>query len=58
VSKHLQCGDVVDGCKAKFVAESEDQILREVAAHAAKDHGITDVSPDMVAKVRAAIHEG
>ncbi len=57
MEKHLQCGDVVDGCKAKFTAGSEEEILKQVAAHAAQAHGVTEVSPELVAKVRSAIRD-
>lgn len=57
MGKHLQCGDVVDGCKAKFTAENEEEILKQVAAHAAHAHGVTEASPELIAKVRSAIRE-
>ena len=57
MEKHLLCGDVVDGCKVKFTAENEEEILKQVAAHAARDHGVTEVSPELVAKVRSAIRD-
>jgi predicted small metal-binding protein len=57
MGKHLQCGDVVDGCKAKFAAENDEEILKQVATHAAHAHGVTEVSPELIAKVRAAIRD-
>ncbi|GIW14150.1 MAG: hypothetical protein KatS3mg063_0003 [Tepidiforma sp.] len=53
--KQFNCGAVVPGCKARFVFDSEDKILRAVAEHARKDHGLTAVPPELVAKVRAEI---
>ena len=35
--------------------QAEDELLKAVAAHAAHDHGITEVSPELAAKVKAAI---
>ena len=55
MEKHLTC--VVEGCDAQFAAENEEEILKQVAAHAAHDHGVTEVSPELVAKVRSAIHD-
>jgi predicted small metal-binding protein len=53
--KQFACGSVVPGCTAVFMAEEEDDILRQVAEHARADHGITDVSPELVSAVRANI---
>jgi predicted small metal-binding protein len=42
-----------------FVARgaTEDDVLSQAVAHAENDHGITDLSPELVTKVKAAIHE-
>lgn len=52
--KRFRCGDVVPGCTASFTG-SEDEILGQVAAHAARDHGLADVPPELVTQVRAAM---
>lgn len=53
--KKFACGDVVPGCEASWVCSTEDDILSNVAAHAAADHGLVEVSADLVAAVRANI---
>lgn len=53
--KRFACGDVVPGCQARWVKATEEQILEEVAAHARSEHGLTEVSEDLVAAVRARI---
>ena len=53
--KKFACGDVVPGCDAQWVCSSEEEVLAEVAAHAAEAHGITDVSPELVTLVRSHI---
>jgi predicted small metal-binding protein len=53
--KSFACGDVVPGCEARWVCSTEDEILVAVAAHAASDHGVDQVSPSMAEAVRAAI---
>jgi predicted small metal-binding protein len=53
--KRFACGDVVPGCHARFTAPDENGILAAVAAHAARDHGLSDVPAELVAKVRRAI---
>jgi predicted small metal-binding protein len=55
--KEFFCGDVVQGCTAKFEAPDENGILQAVAAHAAQDHGITQVPAELVDQVRALIRE-
>ena len=53
--KTFACGDVVPGCTTTFTGPDDDAVLAQVAAHAAADHGLTDVSPELVAAVRSAI---
>jgi predicted small metal-binding protein len=52
--KKFSCGDVVPGCEASWVCSTEDDVLSNVAAHAG-DHGLVEVSPELVAAVRANI---
>ena len=47
----LSCGDAVPGCSARFEDDSRERILEQVVAHARHDHGVTDVSPDMLAAI-------
>lgn len=53
--KQFACGDVVPGCQATWERSTEDEILRDVAAHAASEHGMTEVPDDVVQAVRANI---
>ncbi|MBB3086807.1 DUF1059 domain-containing protein [Geodermatophilus sabuli] len=53
--KTFACGDVIPGCSARFSAVDEGGILSAVAGHAAADHGVTDVTPELVAAVRSHI---
>lgn len=54
--KEFACGDVVPGCSAKFKAPSDDEVLKLVAKHAHEDHGLTEVTPELVKAVREHIH--
>jgi predicted small metal-binding protein len=55
MAKVLKCGDLVKGCT--FEARgTEDEILQKAAPHAKDAHGM-EVTPDLVAAVKAAIHE-
>ena len=53
--KTFACGDVVPGCTAHFTAADEGGIFAQVAAHAAADHGVTDITPELVQAVRDRI---
>jgi predicted small metal-binding protein len=53
--KRFSCGAVIAGCTAHFSADTEQGVLEQVARHAREDHGVTDVSPELVAQVRGHI---
>ncbi len=53
--KQFSCGAVVPGCTATFSAETEDEILGQVAQHAKDDHGMETVPDEVVAQVREKI---
>jgi predicted small metal-binding protein len=55
MSKHISCHDVVSGCGFQADAETEEELLEQVTAHAARDHGVKEVTPELAAKVKAAI---
>ena len=55
MSKALRC--VVEGCEWKSEAPNEQGLLKKVAQHAHDDHGVKEVSPELLAKVKAAIRE-
>lgn len=53
--KRFACGDVVPGCTARWERPTEDELLAQVAEHAASVHGLLQVPSELVAAVRAAI---
>lgn len=55
MSKHIACGDLVKDCPFTAEAATEAELLDKVKAHAAKDHGITEVTPELAAQVKAAM---
>jgi predicted small metal-binding protein len=55
MTKHIACNDVVNGCAFRASAATEDELVKQVTAHAAKDHGVAEVTPELAAKVKAAI---
>jgi predicted small metal-binding protein len=55
--KQFSCGAVIPGCQAKFSGDSDEAILKQVAKHAAQDHGLRDIPASVVAQVKASIRE-
>ena len=53
--KRFACGDVVPGCNATFTAADEAGIFAQVAPHAASEHGLHEVTPELQATVRSLI---
>jgi len=53
--KCVACASVVPGCGFEATALTEEELLKMVAAHAAHAHGVTELTPELAAKVRAAI---
>ena len=51
----LSCGDAVPGCSARFEEDSRERILELVSAHARQDHGVEDVTPEMLEAMSANI---
>jgi predicted small metal-binding protein len=55
--KEFACAQVVPGCDFKATAESDDEILQQVAAHAREAHGMDEVPAEVAEKVKAGIRE-
>ena len=51
--KTFTCGAVVAGCTASFSAETEEEILEQVARHARDEHGMSEVPDEVVRQVLA-----
>jgi predicted small metal-binding protein len=54
-AKRIACAEIVPDCPFTASAATEEELLERVAAHAAHDHGITEITPELAAKVKAAI---
>ena len=54
-AKHIACADIVPDCPFTASAATEEELLKKVVAHAAHDHGITEVTPELATRVKAAI---
>ena len=57
MEKRIACNDVVPGCGFTATAATEEELLTKVVAHAAQDHGVTEMTPELAAKVKSAIRD-
>jgi len=53
----LHCAEVVPGCTYTMTGDDEDGIMRQATEHAAAEHGMTDLSDDLTAKIRDRIKD-
>lgn len=49
----LACDDLIPGCTARFENADREQMMAEIAQHAAEAHGITEVTPELLAQLDA-----
>ncbi len=57
MSKVMKCQDVGLDCSFQAKGETEQEVMQKVADHAKKDHNITDISPELAAKVKSVIRD-
>jgi predicted small metal-binding protein len=59
MGKIVECAQVdpTSGCKAVIRGKDEQEVMVKAAEHA-RTHGLRDVTPELQAKVKAAMHEG
>ena len=56
--KVLECAkvDPSSGCQHVVSGETEDEVLQKAGEHA-KEHGIREVTPELIERVKANIHD-
>ena len=57
MSLTVHCRDVGFDCDGIVKAETEDDLLQQVAEHAQTVHGVEKVTGEIVAKVKSVIRE-
>ncbi|MGH7509170.1 MAG: DUF1059 domain-containing protein [Gemmatimonadales bacterium] len=55
MAKQLRCRDVGLNCDFEARGDTDEEILQQASAHARKVHQIQEITPDLAARVRAAI---
>ena len=54
-AKYIACAEIMPGCSFTAAAATEEELMQKVAVHAANTHGISEFTPELTAKVKAAI---
>lgn len=57
MGKVLYCKDSGAPCDEVIRGETQEEVLKKAAVHAAEAHGITDIPPEMAQKMIALIRE-
>ena len=57
MAKTIHCKDVGFDCEGIVQAESEEKVLQMAAEHAKTAHGISELTDEMVDKVKSVIRD-
>jgi predicted small metal-binding protein len=55
--KALHCGDLMAGCDYVARGATEEEVLTQAAEHAKTAHGMSEITPELAQKVKAAIRD-
>jgi predicted small metal-binding protein len=58
MDKIIRCRDVGFDCNGVIRANTEEEALKLAAEHARAVHGVKEVTPEMVQKIRSVVKEG
>jgi predicted small metal-binding protein len=57
MAKELRCADVGMDCDYVATADTTEELMGKVAAHAAAVHDIHEITPELEAKVSSVVRE-
>ena len=57
MAKQIRCADVGMDCDFVASADTSEELLNKVVAHAKIEHGITEITPELQAKVASVIRD-
>jgi predicted small metal-binding protein len=57
MEKVIRCRDVGFDCNGVIRAKTEEEALKLAAQHAMQVHGLKEITPEIVAKVKSVIRE-
>jgi predicted small metal-binding protein len=55
MAKQLRCRDIGMNCDFEARGNTEEEVLQQASVHARNAHQITEMPPELAAKVKAAI---
>jgi predicted small metal-binding protein len=55
--KELRCSDLNPGCSFRAEGKDETEVMKKATEHARKDHGMSQIPPDVAQKAQAAIRD-
>ena len=58
MAKVLKCREVGLDCNFVARADTEEEIMQQIAEHAHTTHGVQDMPEDVVTRVRGVIRDG
>ena len=56
MARELRCADLGMKCDWSVKAETDEEVLRKAAAHAAQEHHLARIEEPMLSSVKRAIH--
>jgi predicted small metal-binding protein len=57
MAKKFACGDVVSGCGWSTITKDENELFQRISEHAKNVHHMTDISDEIIQKVKSKIQE-
>ena len=57
MAKSIKCLDVGVACDFEAQAPTEEELMKKVHEHARTAHGMKEIPPELVAKVKKAIRD-
>ena len=57
MEKVIRCRDVGFDCEGVIKAQTEEEALKLAAQHAKKEHGLEEVTPEVVEKIKSVMTE-
>lgn len=57
MAKKFKCADIGMSCGYEETANTTEQLMPKIAAHAKNAHGMTEVPKEILAKISAAIKD-
>lgn len=55
-TKTFICAEIFPGCRHRSYGDSDTEVLVNTAGHLRAEHGLQEIPPELLGKIRAAIH--